>query len=351
MLAAVYRSGHFVVDEVPEPTLGLGQVKVQVEATGICGSDLSAARHTEQFLNSARDSGTALYDFDPTRDLVFGHEYAGRVIEVSPGVENVAVGDLVAGYAIVNAPDGSMRLCGYSNEYTGGFAERMVVQAVAAHRVPAGLDAKTATLAEPLSVGEMSAQRSHINPDNGAIVIGAGSVGLGVIAALGVRGVGPIVVVEPSPRRREMAHALGATVTLHPHDADPVDVWRSHVTVSASLVAWECTGKAGMINRLMHIVPPKTRIMVDGSCMVDDTMRPVVGTYKGLLIDFGYGDTTDAYETSLQRIAAGTIAASNLITAEVGLDEVGNAFDWLSSPNEHVKIVVRPGHTAGTGLS
>ena len=349
MLAAVYRSGAFVVDEIPDPQPRDGQVLVEIGATGICGSDLSAARHTELFLQSARDSGTSLYSFDPKKDLVFGHEYAGRVIRTGADVENVSVGDLVAGYAVVNDADGVTRLCGYSNEHTGGFAQRMVVQAMAVHRVPVGVSAAAATLAEPLSVGEASVQRSQLNPEHGAVVMGAGSIGLGVIAALSARAAQHVIVVEPSPRRREVAVQLGATLALHPDQANPVEVWREQAGAQAPLVVWECTGKAGMINKIMHLAPPQTRIMIDGSCMMDDTVRPNVGTYKGLLLDFGYGPVTDAYAISLQRIGTGAVDALSLITAEVGLDGVGTAFDWLSNPNEHVKIVVRPELTRTPG--
>lgn len=349
MLAAVYRSGAFVVDEIPDPQPRDGQVLIEIEATGICGSDLSAARHTDLFLQSARDSGTSLYSFDPKQDLVFGHEYAGRVITTGAGVENVSVGDLVAGYAIVDDAEGVTRLCGYSNEHTGGFAQRMVVQAAAVHRVPDGVSPAAATLAEPLSVGEASVQRSQLNPENGAIVMGAGSIGLGVIAALSARAAQHVIAVEPSSRRREMAVQLGASLALHPDEANPVEVWQHQAGIEAPLVVWECTGKAGMINRIMHLVPPRTRIMVDGSCMMDDTIRPIVGTYKGLLIDFGYGPVADAYATSLERIGTGAVDALSLITAEVGLDGVGTAFDWLSNPNEHVKIIVRPELTRTPG--
>ena len=350
MLAAVYRSGAFVVDEVPDPPLGDGQVLVEIEATGICGSDLSAARHTEMFLQSARESGTSLYSFDPAGDLVFGHEYCGRVISAGAGVENVSLGDRVAGYAIVNDEDGVTRLCGYSNVYTGGFAQRMVVQASAVHHVPDGISAAAATLAEPFSVGEASVQRSQLNPENGAIVMGCGPIGLGVIAALSARAARHVIVVEPSPRRREMALQLGAAAALHPDEANPVEYWRQHAGSQAPLTVWECTGKSGVINKIMHLAPPQTRIMVDGSCMVDDTVRPIVGTYKGLLIDFGYGPVDDAYAASLARIATGAVDAMSLITAEVGLDGVGTAIEWLSSPNEHVKIIVRPENTAKAGM-
>ena len=350
MLAAVLRSGQFVVDQVPEPVLRAGHLLLEVEATGICGSDLSAARYTDQFLQSARDSGTDMYSFDPSRDLVLGHEYAGRVLEVGPGVDSFQPGDRIAGYAVVVDDSGVARLCGYSNDHTGGFAQRMVVQADMARRVPDGVSAEVASLAEPLSVGVMSVQRSQVVPEHGALVMGCGAVGLGVIAALAARGVKHIVAVEPSPERRARALRMGATAALHPDEANPVETWRSGVSAEAGLVAWECTGKPGLINRLMHLVPPQTRIMVDGSCMVDDTIRPIVGTFKGLLIDFGYGPTKDAYDISLDRVARGVVNAAELITAEVGLDRVGDAFEWLATPNQHVKIIVKPALT-GAGSS
>ena len=158
-----------------------------------------------------------------------------------------------------------------------------------------------------------------------------------------------MIAVEPSPRRREMAVQMGAALALQPDEANPVEIWRQKAGAQVPLVVWECTGKAGMINKIMHLVPPQTRIMVDGSCMVDDTIRPIVGTYKGLLIDFGYGPVTDAYAISLDRIGTGAVDALSLITAEVGLDDVGTAFDWLSNPNEHVKIIVRPELTQTPG--
>ena len=139
--------------------------------------------------------------------------------------------------------------------------------------------------------------------------MGAGSIGLGVIAALSARGAQHVIAVEPSPRRREMAVQLGAALALHPDEANPVEIWREHAGAQAPLVVWECTGKAGMINKIMHLVPPQTRIMVDGSCMVDDTIRPIVGTYKGLLIDFGYGPVTDAYVISLS--ASGQVLSTH----------------------------------------
>jgi threonine dehydrogenase-like Zn-dependent dehydrogenase len=87
------------------------------------------------------------------------------------------------------------------------------------HRVPPGVSAAAATLAEPLSVGEASVQRSQLDPEHGAVVMGAGCVGLGVIAALSAREVRHVIAVEPSPRRRDMALQMGAALAMHPDDA------------------------------------------------------------------------------------------------------------------------------------
>ena len=65
MRALVLRDGELLVDHVPEPKPGPGQLLVEPIATGICGSDLSAWQHTDEFLQASIDSGTDIFIFDP----------------------------------------------------------------------------------------------------------------------------------------------------------------------------------------------------------------------------------------------------------------------------------------------
>src|SRR5262249_37021350 len=157
------------------------------------------------FVRGAVESGVGIYDFDADEGIVMGHEFVGWVAEVGPDVTTVSIGDQVSGYATVVDDEGAARMAGYSNRYPGGFGERMVVQADALERNPPGLAPDIATVAEPLSVGEKAVQRSGAESGDVAVVLGAGPVGLGAIAALHARGVALIIVLESQPLRQQLA--------------------------------------------------------------------------------------------------------------------------------------------------
>ena len=123
MRAAVMRNKQIVLDDVPEPVAGPGQVLVETLACGICGSDLHALQRPERLVESAEASG-APFLFDVHRDVVMGHEFSARVLEAGPGVEGLVAGDLVVALPIVLTPQG-MDAIGYSNSYPGGYGERM----------------------------------------------------------------------------------------------------------------------------------------------------------------------------------------------------------------------------------
>src|SRR3954447_22177963 len=101
MRALVLRNGNLVVDEVQEPRPGPGHVLLETVACGICGSDLHCRHHAASFVAAARRSGLPIFDFDPTRDLVMGHELSGRVVACGEGVDDLAPGTLVAAHPIV----------------------------------------------------------------------------------------------------------------------------------------------------------------------------------------------------------------------------------------------------------
>src|SRR5580658_6434382 len=83
MRAAVFRSGDIVVDSIADPIPAEGQVLVKTLACGICGSDLHAAKYTQQFVNLARRAG-GRWVMDPDRDVVFGHEFCCEIVDHGP---------------------------------------------------------------------------------------------------------------------------------------------------------------------------------------------------------------------------------------------------------------------------
>ena len=224
MRAAVLSQGEMVVrDDVAEPVPASGQVLVEVRACGICGSDLHFARHGHRAVAVGRqiegmpDLGGPQPELDLDRDVYMGHEFAAEILDVGPDTVTFPPGTLVTSIPIL-ASASAIRPIVYSNEVLGGYAERMLLTAPLLLEVPNGLDPSHAALTEPMAVGLHAVNRSQIGSSEGAVVLGAGPVGLAVIAALKLKGVAPIVAADFSPARRALAVTLGADEAVDPRE-------------------------------------------------------------------------------------------------------------------------------------
>ena len=261
MRAAVMRNKTMVVADVPEPVPGPGQVLVETIACGICGSDLHTLLHAEKLADAARASG-APFVFDLERDIVMGHEFSARVLTPGAGVTNVKPGDIVVSMPVLINADGFVGI-GYSNEFPGGYAERMLLTAGLCLPVPNGLDPRHAAMTEPMAVGLHAVAKSGIAKGDAALVLGCGPVGLAVIAALKLAGIEPIVASDFSPVRRAFATRLGAHEVVDPKQEEAIAAWQ-RVAPNAPLVIFEAVGVPGMLDRAMRDAPRAARILVVG---------------------------------------------------------------------------------------
>lgn len=355
--------GRFVVREHPDPVPGPGQALVETAACGICGSDLSAVAHTEDFLSASRDSGTTSFLFDPDRPLVMGHEFSGRVLAYGPGARGPEPGTGVVGLPWAVDAGGVVRTVGYSNAFPGGFGERIVVQAQALLPVPDSLDLASASLTEPLAVGFGNVARSTAGEGTPAVVVGCGPVGLGAIAALLERGAQPVVASDPSALRRAAAARLGAHAVVDPSPSpvpargepqggeDPVARCIELAGPAARpMVVVNCVGAPGMLDRLLHTVPRGTEILQIGGVMTQDVIRPVVGIHKDVTIRMCLTYPPQEFGSTLARLADGRIDPAALVTGEAGLGGLDAAFASLRRPEEHIKVLIRPG-LEGAGIN
>ena len=353
MRAVQFHAGEFTLADVAElPELGAGQLRIDVMACGICGSDLSVSKDPCRFVDVIDAARYPLATFDHERPVVLGHEYAGVVAEIGPDVCNFSVGDRVAGLGIVtDTSTGIPKIIGYSNTYHGGFGDQIVVDSVWVRHIPDGLSFEHAALAEPLHVGELHMQRSGLTSADSALVIGCGTIGLGAIVAAKARGAHTVIASEPSPKRRELAQKMGADVVVDPTADDPIEIWNrmvadGHNEASAGgggiLIAYECSGRKGMLDMLLRNLPYDSRIQVLAAPFADETIIPVIGQLRRIAINFGHGPTERGYEIVLERLARGEIDADAIITGRVDLGGVAGAFDALRAPDDHVKIMVLP---------
>ena len=346
MQAAVMRGGALVVDDVPEPTAGPGQLLVRTLACGICGSDLHALQHGDLMVEMAQEGGEIMPGIpapkimDLDRDVVMGHEFCAEVLEVGENAGNSKPGDLVVSVPITMDLAGIHPL-GYSNDYPGGYAERMVLSDMLAMPVPNGLSARRAALTEPMAVGHHAVNRSVVTERDAAVVLGCGPVGLAVIAALRLKGVEPIVAADFSPTRRELAQTMGAHEVVDPRIEPAVDAWR-RVDGRKQLVIFEAVGVPGMIDDAMCMAPRGAQVLVVGVCMQPDTIRPMRAINKELSLQFVLGYDLVEFKETLDRIADGLVDVDPLITGSVPIAGVPQAFVDLADPERHAKILVEP---------
>lgn len=337
MRAAVLRDGRMVYrDDVPDPVPETGQVLVGVRACGICGSDLHFAAHGAQVVEMTErvSGGAGAMHVDLGHDIFMGHEFSAEVLEAGPGTDTHPPGTLVTSLPVLLSAKGAEPIV-YSNSTIGGYAERMLLSAPLLTPIPNGLDFKHAALTEPMAVGLHAVNKSNVAPGETALVIGCGPIGIAIVAALRVRGVESIVASDFSPRRRELATAMGAHQTLDAAQGSPFD------TVKPAVV-FEAVGVPGIIDDVLLRARSGTRLVVAGVCMQPDTVHPFFAIAKEINVQFVLAYTPDEFTDSLRALSEGHIDVTPLITGEVGLDGVGGAFDALADPERHCKILVTP---------
>lgn len=351
------RDGAIIEGVVAEPVPQAGEVLVSTLACGICGSDLHVLEHTHLFADDSEQSmGSRI---DPARDLVMGHEFCAEILDYGPGTtRRLPVGTRVCSVPTLIRDRQGVGI-GFSHEIPGGYAEQMLLMEPLLVPVPNGLSTERAALTEPMAVGWHAVAMARLAPDDVPLVIGCGPVGLAVIAALKLRGAGPIIAADFSPARRRLAETLGADIVLDPGAKSPYQTWEAvardstqgrrceinPLTGERALppgVFFECVGIPGVIDQMMVGAQRGCRFVIVGVCMEQDHIRPLLAVTKELNLQFVLGYTPEEFAATLGYIAEGQLPVDPLITGRVGIGGVAQAFADLKNPERHAKILVEP---------
>jgi threonine dehydrogenase-like Zn-dependent dehydrogenase len=356
MKAAVLQDGRFTIERLPDPSPGAGQLLVRPLACGVCGSDLHIKDHAPHLCDLLHRAGFRGF-MDPARPVVLGHEFACELIEAGAGEQRFARGQRLVALPFLAGADG-VELLGYSNGHNGAFAEAMLIDAAMAFAVPDHVPTEVAALAEPLSVAVHAVNEAQASAEAAFCVVGCGPVGLFVIARLRALGLGPVIAVEPNPARRALAEALGAQAFAAGDGGAGTDAWWADQGLPIGLsdamavdpaarrrqraVIFECVGKPGMTMQVARAAPVGATIVCVGTCMEPDPIEPAFLLQKGLRLQYVFAYQPHEFAAAVEMIADDPQRLAPLVTRQVGLAQVDEAFAALSAGGSDIKVLVRP---------
>ena len=336
MRALVYQGpGKISLESLEDPSPVAGEVLLQVDAAGVCGTD----RHIV-----AGDLGVP-------PGTVPGHEIAGTILDVGPKVEGWQVGERVACFGQATCGQCSPCLAGASNRCRkpavlgmarqGGFAEQVALPTSCLIRLPEDISSPVGAIASDAIATPMHALWTvgQLRAGETVIVIGAGGLGLHAIALARLAGAAWVVAVDPFEPARAAALEAGADAVLDPGaEEDPVRSLRR--LARGATLALECVGRGDTVELGLGALAAGGRLVVVGVGS-DRPRLPPLGRFIGteLAVLGSFGSTPAEIETVLELIRRGRLDVSRSVQCEVSLDEAASIF---SKPGGPARTVILP---------
>lgn len=347
MRAAVYRGKQqVVIEEVPVPAIGPGEILIQVEACGVCHTDLKKIEYG--LLDAPR---------------IFGHETAGVVAAVGQGVTRFAPGDRVI--AFHHIPCGKCFYCarklyaqcpvykqvGITAGFEpsgGGYAQFARVMPWIVERgvekIPDGVSFEQASFVEPLNTCLKAVEQSRVAPGDVAAVLGQGPIGLLFTMLLHDRGI-LTITTDTMESRRQVSLECGAHASLHPLEDDLPAAARALTEGRGADVAFVAASAPGIVEQAIAATRPgativlfaqtsdKERIEVSGASVCKDE-RHLMGAYSA---------DVDLQNTSANLVFSGKLPIGRLVTHTFPLTKIVEGINLATHPSEiSLKIVILP---------
>jgi L-iditol 2-dehydrogenase len=329
-------------EEVPDPEPGPDEVRVAVEACGICGSDVHGM-----------DGSTGRR----RPPIIMGHEAAGVIDRVGEKVAGWIPGDRVTFDSTIYCGrcfycrDGRINLCdnrrvlGVScEEYRqhGALAEFVVVPERILYRVPSTTRLEHAALVEPLAIALHAIGRSPPQLNDSVVVVGAGMIGLALTQALGRAGCGQLIVVDVAPDRLELAAKVGATQTINPGSSDALPTIASLTGGRGADIAFEAVGLPATVDLAVRCARKGGSVTLVGNITPNVSLPLQTAVTRELSI-YGSCASRGEYAACLDLLGRGDLDPSPLVSAVAPLSEGGGWFNRLYQKEPRLlKVVLVP---------
>ncbi|HJP79384.1 MAG TPA: zinc-binding dehydrogenase [Pseudonocardiaceae bacterium] len=305
------------VDELPVPRIGSDEVLVAARVVGICHSDID--------LLEGRYIIPFHYPVTP------GHEWAGEVVEVGSDVSGLSAGDRVVGECVIGSDH-------FGFSVNGAAAEFFVARPEWLHKLPDSMTWTQGALVEPFSCGYYATIRAdNLDASDSVVVLGAGPIGLGTVAAAAGRRA-TVIAADPNPNRRKLAETLGADVTLDPNDEGFVDAVHEHTGGRGASVVIEASGRPGAMATALEVAGFQARLVMVG-INVGDSVPARLGLIQSKELQVrGTIGSPGVWPQTLRFLARTGIDLSPLVTTTFPLAEADKAVDLVYNGRGQIKV-------------
>ncbi len=329
--SGVFHKVHDIrVEERDSPTITNDSVIIQVEMTGVCGTDLHI------YHEGLVPPGS-----------VIGHEFCGQIVEKGDDVKDLNVGDRV----VVNPMHNGVGL-GLS---PGGFARYVRIDQarkdVNIFTIPESINSEKGSLIEPLTVCLSAINNTDFKPTDNVLVTGCGTIGLSTISALKSKGVTNIVASDISERRLELAKKMGAKYTFNPKTDGDLKVFLENefgtvpsLNYAGDLpnlnTAFECSGISPILQQVADMMAPDGNLTVIAIYSQEMTLDPNTIVYKRLKIVGSLFYANEDFQEAIDLVSSGKVDLTPIVSHQFPLDQLTKAFEVQADSSQSVKVIV-----------
>lgn len=315
-----------------------GKILLKIQAVAICASDVN-------MYEDGHSGGVW-----PDHPMIQGHEFSGVVAALGEGVEGPAVGTRVAVEPTWHCGEcdscrrGLENICrhvifpSYPNE-DGALREYMNCPPFAVHVVDPGVSPVKAALMEPLGVGVHAVRLANLQPGEKIAILGAGTIGMCVMAAAKAYGHTDISVAEPKVDRQELPRKMGARFVAA--SAEELGELMAEPTMQPDVV-FECSGDNEAPQQAMKLARPAGRVVIVGIPHPDEvTFNSTIPRRKELTVTFSRRSRNTLGEC-VRLVETGEVDLDLFPFQEFKLDDVAEAFKAAQERPEGVlRVIVR----------
>jgi L-gulonate 5-dehydrogenase len=309
-----------------------GEVLVRVRRAGICGSDVHILHGSNPFARYPR---------------IIGHEFAGEIEALGPGVSGLARGDHVVVDPVVSCGRcyacrvGRPNVCAHLEVFgvhrDGGFRERVSVPARNAVKVSPDLPVAVAALAEPFSIAANVLKRTGCGPEDTVLIYGAGTIGLTILQVAKLKGA-RCLVSDLDEARLERARAFGADVVIDPRRTPVAEAVGGELGGLGPSVVIDAAGVPALLEEACRVASPAGRIGLLGfspePCNI--SQQEIVKKELSLV---GSRLNRHLLPEVVQWLESGSLKPAAMITQTFAARDARAAFDLVEShPEQTVKV-------------